>query len=79
MVTVELQKKFMDSRKTPSSESSGPAICFAPGPLNQMPTPCENFFQSIFENAAYGIFQSTPDGMCPEADVFLTGDRLHPG
>jgi diguanylate cyclase (GGDEF)-like protein/PAS domain S-box-containing protein len=62
MVTFELQKKFLESRKTVSSGSSVPPISFAPDPLNLVTNPCENFFQSIFENATYGMFQSTPDG-----------------
>jgi diguanylate cyclase (GGDEF)-like protein/PAS domain S-box-containing protein len=62
MVTFELQKKFMESRKTVSSGSSVPPISFAPDPLLRVTNTCENFFQSIFENATYGMFQSTPDG-----------------
>jgi diguanylate cyclase (GGDEF)-like protein/PAS domain S-box-containing protein len=62
MATSELQKKFMKSRKIHSSGSSAPAICFAPDSLNLVTNTCASFFQSIFENATYGMFQSTPEG-----------------
>lgn len=62
MATFELQKKFMESRKIHSSGSSAPAISFAPDSLNLVTNTCASFFQSIFENATYGMFQSTPEG-----------------
>jgi diguanylate cyclase (GGDEF)-like protein/PAS domain S-box-containing protein len=62
MATSELQKKFMESRKIHSSGSSAPTISFAPDSLNLVTNTCASFFQSIFENATYGMFQSTPEG-----------------